>query len=300
VFNSAVVVALIVSGAALALAVPAIFAAERFDVRRVRASVLTARWTSWLVITSVVTAALALGDAVLLTLFALTAAVGAFELTTLLGLRRPESLLSAVVAAGTLIVVATAGVEVSLGVSLVAVVGLSAAHLRTMSHPTSSLLGAIGTVTLAAALASAPRLLSGVETGAALLIAPLLAVSIGDVGAFVAGRTLGGPRLAPVISPAKRWSGLLGNVGGSVVAFAAVSTLLVGGLAQPWLVMALIVPPAAVAGDLLESALKRHAQVKDAGSWLPGFGGLLDRIDSSFLALPVVYATALASTEVLS
>ena len=153
---------------------------------------------------------------------------------------------------------------------------------------------------LAVALASAPRLLSGVETGAALLVATLLAVSIGDVGAFVAGRTLGGPRLAPSISPAKRWSGLLGNVGGSIVAFAAVAFLLAGGLAQPWLVMAVVVPPAAVAGDLLESALKRHAQVKDAGSWLPGFGGLLDRIDSSFLALPVVYATALASTEVLS
>lgn len=299
-FDSAVVVALVVSGGALAVAVPAIFAAERFDLRRVRSSVLTARWTSWLVITSVVTAALALGETALLTLFALTAAVGAFELATVLGLRRLESLLSALVAAGTLVVVATASVEVSLGVTLLAVAVLAAAHLRTMSHPTSSLLGAAGPVALAVALASAPRLLSSVETGAALLVATLLAVSIGDVGAFVAGKTLGGPRLAPAISPAKRWSGLLGNVGGSVIAFAAVASLLAGGLAQSWIVMALVVPPAAVAGDLLESALKRHAQVKDAGSWLPGFGGLLDRIDSSFLALPVVYATALTSTEVLS
>jgi phosphatidate cytidylyltransferase len=299
VFDSAVAVAVFVSGAALALAAPAILATERFDLRRVRSSVLTARWASWLVITTVVTAALALGETALLALFALTAAVGAFELTGVLGLQRPQSLRSALVAAATLVVVATSSFEVALGVSAAAALGLAVANLRTISHASSSLLASVGSVALAVALASAPQLRSGVESGAALLVATLLAVSIGDVGAFVAGRTLGGPRLAPVISPAKRWSGLLGNVAGSVIAFAAVASLLAGGLAQPWLVIALVVPPAAVCGDLLESAVKRYARVKDAGGWLPGFGGLLDRIDSSLVTLPVVYLTALVTTEVI-
>jgi phosphatidate cytidylyltransferase len=103
-----------------------------------------------------------------------------------------------------------------------------------------------------------------------------LAVSVADVGAWCGGRLLGGPRLSP-LSPAKRW----GGVAGGAVAGLAVLALL--GALTPALAMAVVA--GAPLGDLLESMLKRGADVKDAGTWLPGFGGLLDRIDSLLVAL---------------
>ena len=114
-------------------------------------------------------------------------------------------------------------------------------------------------------------------------------VGLADVGACLVGSALGGPRLAPTVSPGKRWSGLLGAVLGAYAAFALLAPL------RPPLppALALALPPllalTGTLGDLLESWVKRRAGAKDAGAWLPGFGGLLDRIDSALLALPVAY-----------
>ncbi|MDQ1700867.1 MAG: phosphatidate cytidylyltransferase [Frankiaceae bacterium] len=110
-----------------------------------------------------------------------------------------------------------------------------------------------------------------------------LAVSVADVAAWCAGRLLGrrglGARTLSVHSPAKTWAGVAGAVVGAIAALAVV-----GGL-RPTLLIAVVT--GAVFGDLFESMLKRGAGVKDAGSWLPGFGGLLDRIDSLLVALAV-------------
>lgn len=163
------------------------------------------------------------------------------------------------------------------------------------------LLTAVGPLAIGFALSVGPRMAADVEGGTALLVATLFAVALGDVGAYVAGRSLGGPRLAPRVSPNKRWSGLLGNLAGGTIAFVAFALLVDGRIGVAWLLLPLVVAPASVAGDLLESAVKRLAGVKDAGDWLPGFGGLLDRIDSSLVALPAAYATAaLLGWEVLS
>jgi phosphatidate cytidylyltransferase len=107
-------------------------------------------------------------------------------------------------------------------------------------------------------------------------LALFFAVSLADVCAFCGGRLLRGPYLSP-LSPAKRWSGVI--VGG-LAGVAALAVL--GALTWP---LALAVAVGAPAGDLVESMVKRGAGVKDAGTWLPGFGGLLDRVDSLLVAL---------------
>lgn len=120
-----------------------------------------------------------------------------------------------------------------------------------------------------------------------------LGVALSDVGAFCVGKTLGGPRLAPHLSPNKTWSGVAGNVLGAALA------LVIAAFALPTLalwqqvLLVLTIGLGSVWGDLLESLLKRQRGVKDAGALLPGFGGLLDRIDSLLLVTPLVYYLAL-------
>jgi phosphatidate cytidylyltransferase len=106
------------------------------------------------------------------------------------------------------------------------------------------------------------------------------AVSVADVAAWCGGRLVGGPRLSR-LSPAKTWGGVLG------AAVGAAATLLVLRSYAPLLLLAVVA--GGVAGDLLESMAKRGAGVKDAGTWLPGFGGLLDRVDSLLVVLPLAW-----------
>lgn len=98
-----------------------------------------------------------------------------------------------------------------------------------------------------------------------------------DIGAYAAGRTFGGPRLAPAISPNKTWAGLVGGVTAAGLFGWALMTW--AGL--PWQLAAASPALAVLAqiGDLYESALKRRAGVKDSGNLLPGHGGVLDRLD---------------------
>jgi phosphatidate cytidylyltransferase len=106
-----------------------------------------------------------------------------------------------------------------------------------------------------------------------------------DIGAYAAGRSIGGPKLAPAISPNKTWAGLAGGV----VAAALVGWLAAGldwlPLGAPFLWLGAPMAVAAQLGDLYESWEKRRAGVKDSGSILPGHGGVLDRVDG---LLPVV------------
>jgi phosphatidate cytidylyltransferase len=110
-----------------------------------------------------------------------------------------------------------------------------------------------------------------------------------DIGAYFVGRRLGQRQLAPAISPGKTLEGLFGGIvaaaliGGTWV-FAAV-------LGEPLLLLAPLFAVAAQAGDLFESAIKRRAGVKDSGTWLPGHGGVLDRLDG---LVPVAVLTAAA------
>ena len=126
--------------------------------------------------------------------------------------------------------------------------------------------------------------------GAALVAAVAVGCAGSDVGAFIVGRRFGRTLLAPRLSPNKTREGVVGNLFGASLALLVTAPVLVPVVG--WLGMtalAVVVAVGAVWGDLLESAAKREFGVKDAGSWLPGFGGILDRVDSLLLALPLVY-----------
>ena len=107
-----------------------------------------------------------------------------------------------------------------------------------------------------------------------------------DSAAFVVGRIVGGPLLCPSVSPAKTWSGALGGLLASVATGIATASM-IQETETTALVLSVVVGMAAQAGDLLQSALKRRWQVKDAGRLIPGHGGLMDRLDSLVLAAPV-------------
>jgi phosphatidate cytidylyltransferase len=126
--------------------------------------------------------------------------------------------------------------------------------------------------------------------GPGLLLALGLAIALSDVGAFTIGKLLGRHRLSPLVSPNKTWEGVAGNILGAYLGTALLSFALPPGL-PTYLALALplVVAVGAVWGDLVESLLKREFGAKDAGAWLPGFGGLLDRIDSLIVVAPLTY-----------
>jgi phosphatidate cytidylyltransferase len=125
--------------------------------------------------------------------------------------------------------------------------------------------------------------------GLELLVWAFIVTWSTDIGAYFAGRTFGRRKLAPTISPNKTVEGLYGGI--------AAATLLGGawalatGLGTALLVLAPVLAVAAQAGDLFESGMKRRAGVKDSGTWLPGHGGVLDRLDG---LVPVAVLTAAA------
>lgn len=99
-----------------------------------------------------------------------------------------------------------------------------------------------------------------------------------DTGAYFVGRMIGGPRLAPTISPNKTWAGLIGGMAAAGGIGALIGTS-VGGSGPLLALLGAGLAVVAQTGDLAESALKRHAGVKDSGRMIPGHGGILDRVD---------------------
>lgn len=111
-----------------------------------------------------------------------------------------------------------------------------------------------------------------------------------DIVAFLVGSAVGGPKLWPRYSPNKTWSGFIGGLAAGTVAGAAMTALPESG--APTLALSALLglagAGATMAGDLWESALKRRFGVKDAGSLIPGHGGLLDRVDGLMFAIVVI------------
>ncbi|GGU15554.1 phosphatidate cytidylyltransferase [Streptomyces violascens] len=243
---------------------------------RMRAE-LRERWRTWALAAPVYLGTLFLGGGGAFALAAALGVVAVTEYVRMAGLGRAEH---AVLGAAAVALPALAWMSPSLP-------DLRTAGLLLLAAALPSLLGGNAEAGFTAAARTVFGLLwiavplTGLVTLGDTAVAVGLAVALGDVGAWCGGTFLGrrGALSRPLspLSPNKTWAGVLGAVTATAVALTAV------GAWTPllWTGVAL----GCVLGDLLESMVKREAGVKDAGSWLPGFGGLLDRIDSLLLAL---------------
>ncbi len=141
------------------------------------------------------------------------------------------------------------------------------------------------------------RYREGIE-GYFALGAFVIAAKMGDVGAYTFGRLIGGPKMTPKLSPGKTWAGGAGHLLTAGLSSAAWLMWIGPALVEYWhpwktvpaLIFGVVVGFAGLIGDLVESLIKRDVGVKDAPALLPGFGGLLDLLDSILVAGPVAYA----------
>jgi len=249
-----------------------------------RRAELTSRWRTWLV-----AAPLVLGPLLLagrhggLALAVGLGAVAAVEFGRLAGLPRVDTALLVLRVAA---VPATAAfLPAALG-ALLPLLALSAALPALLGADTATggrraAYGLFGTVWIGGGLAGLAVLDPDVP------VTVCLAVAVADVAAWCGGQVLGrrGPLARPLspLSPSKTWGGVVGAVIGAAAVLIA--------LGHPSFALVVAVAAGGVLGDLLESMLKRESGRKDAGDWLPGFGGLLDRIDSLLVALPLAVLT---------
>jgi phosphatidate cytidylyltransferase len=252
---------------------------------------LLARWLTWLVIAVVWAAACLSGPVTVSLLMTAFAVIGLREFARLTELPASHRALLGIGAliAGGLVLAGAAALLAMIPLLLLAgiVLPVVAADVR---HGTRHLaFGALGFGYLPLLLGHGTLIVRDVAGGGLILFVLGVAVAFSDIGAYVAGRTFGRHPLAPQLSPQKTVEGLAGNLAGAALGLAVFVPVL------PSMPVAFLVglPPlvaiGAVWGDLFESALKREFGTKDAGTWLPGFGGLLDRIDSLILVLPLGY-----------
>jgi phosphatidate cytidylyltransferase len=240
---------------------------------------LVRRWTTWVVTAPVVGGALAFGSGGATVLASVLAVVAVREYARLVGCLTAADRVFLQVSAVLLPVLAYVAPS---ALGRAALLAPAAAAMPALGSGDTERGGrraaytAFGTLWIGA-------LAQLVTVGPRHAFALCLAVSVADVAAWAGGRLLGGMRFTP-ISPSKTLGGLVTS------AVAGVGVLVLLGSATPALVVAVAI--GGPIGDLLESAFKREAGVKDAGGWLPGFGGLLDRIDSLLVALAIAGALA--------
>ena len=119
---------------------------------------------------------------------------------------------------------------------------------------------------------------------------------VNDTGAYLSGITLGKHKLFPRISPKKSWEGSIGGALATTASALLIARIFPFMSVAQWIGMALVVVVFGTFGDLTESMMKRHLDIKDSGRILPGHGGILDRLDSMLLAIPAVVIYLLALT----
>src|SRR5262249_44540349 len=129
------------------------------------------------------------------------------------------------------------------------------------------------------------------EHSGLILTLTIFVPKCGDIGAFFTGTFLGRHKMTPILSPKKTWEGFAGGLAASVLTAVGLSfagPVFAGGIPEA-AAFGVVVGVAGVLGELAESLIKRDGQSKDAAKSIPGFGGVLDVIDSVLFAAPVVY-----------
>ncbi len=159
--------------------------------------------------------------------------------------------------------------------------------ISAQSRHQNALWQALGVIYLGLPALALVFLRSFAPRGNLVLVGLFLIVWATDSGALIFGNLIGGPRLAPRLSPAKTWAGTIGGSLTAALAFGCFTWLLGGGLWAAAL-FGLVFSITAHAGDLFESFAKRHFGIKDSGTLIPGHGGVLDRMDSTFSASVVL------------
>jgi phosphatidate cytidylyltransferase len=243
------------------------------------------------VISAVVLAPLAIGAAYVggwpFVLFCALAAVGIWYEWAALS-AGPGARTVMAIGAGAL-VAATGFILASWIAVAVACLGVGALAVAALAPSNDRAWIALG-VLYAGAMLVAPVVLRGDPHDGFLAIVFLFAVVWAtDIVAYFAGRAVGGPKLAPRVSPNKTWAGALGGACGAVIAAATVAAAAKPGHGTALVLVGLGLSVASQAGDLFESAVKRRYGAKNAGQLIPGHGGLMDRLDG-FIAAALVAA----------
>jgi len=166
---------------------------------------------------------------------------------------------------------------------LIVAVGALAAALVARARGQNAIWQAVGVVYLGLPALALVGLQAFPNRGALVIVGLFLIVWATDTGALIFGNLIGGPRMAPVLSPSKTWAGTIGGSVTAALVFGCYVWLLGGTL---WIaaLFALVFSTVAHAGDLFESFVKRRFGIKNSGSLIPGHGGVLDRMDSTIFA----------------
>lgn len=270
----------------------ALWALAGFNTARLRGGVLFARWRVWACIAPIYGLSLFCGVLTLLALVTFLVYQGLREYSRLVGLPRTQGWI--LQGAGMIAVPAAAIspdtfyhlaplllIGATLQPLLPSADGAGVRHLAFVVFGWGYIPFLLGHLVL---------LYRYVDGGPGILLALGLATALSDVGAYVVGKRFGRRKLAPRLSPNKTWAGVVGNLAGAYLGVALMAYALPAS-PRPLLLAALppVIALGALWGDLLESSIKREFERKDAGAWLPEFGGLLDRVDSLIVVAPLAY-----------
>jgi phosphatidate cytidylyltransferase len=280
-------------GSTLAVSGASIVVVQVVRRRPLIGSTLVQRWLTWAVLGPLwlLATAWAPGRGALLTAFAAIAAVEFARLRP--GVTALDRSVLVAVAAVSVPLAAMTPIEPLVVLLAGVLIGLAAPLLEQDVENGATRIGThvIGVALIVTPFIALNHLAGAISTSAFFALG--LATALSDVVAFVIGSSFGRRRLAPALSPGKTVAGAVGNLLGATL---GVVVPIAAGIVPPSAIwMAPVVATGALAGDLFVSLLKRSCGVKDAGSWLPGFGGLLDRVDSllvsSLLTLVVASIT---------
>ncbi len=255
---------------------------------------LRLRILSALVLVPLALGAIWAGAASTTILVAIAGGLMAWEWGTLIGRLdgAAEGALFVAVGAGVVLVAGFGSVEAGLVCAVLGVAGLSLSGLRRQPGWTAAGLGWILLATICFVILRADP-----AAGWPTTLWLLLVVWAIDTAAYVVGRSVGGPKLAPRISPNKTWSGLFGGMAGALLVGLVFGWI--DGAAAPWR-LALVSGGLAVVeqiGDIAESYAKRRFGAKDSGNLIPGHGGLLDRLDGMLAVVTAVVLLQIVTGE---